>query len=100
MVSTSRPSTWPTSIRQEFTGLPSTITVHAPQSPTSHPSFPPVRLNWSRRSRSSVLSGGTDALRVSPFTLSVTFTIHALHSPCLAQSPAPFHHPLPSHPHQ
>src|SRR6202050_5440896 len=78
MVSTSRPSAWPASIRQEFTGLPSTITVHAPQSPTSHPSFAPVKSNWSRNIRNSVVSGGTVALRVLPLTLSVTVTICSL----------------------
>src|SRR5580704_10160619 len=90
MVSTSRPSTWPTSIRQEFTGSPSTITVHAPQSPTSQPSFAPVRLNWSRNSRSSVVSGATLALRVSPLSLSVTFTIGSLQSLRLGQRPRAF----------
>src|SRR5579872_839964 len=90
MVSTSRPSTWPTSMRQEFTGLPSTITVQAPQSPTSHPSFAPVRLNWSRKSLSSVVSGGADAVRVSPLTLIVTFTIRPLQSLRLGQRPGAF----------
>src|ERR1700730_5267887 len=97
MVSTSRPSTWPASIRQEFTGLPSTITVHAPQSPTSHPSFAPVRLNWSRNSRSSVVSGGTEALRVSPFSLSVTFTIGSLQSLRLGQRPCAFERSFRKH---
>src|SRR5580700_7440243 len=90
IVRISRPSTWPTSIRQEFTGLPSTITVHAPQSPTSQPSFAPVRLNWSRNSRSSVVSGATLALRVSPLSLSVTFTIGSLQSLRLGQRPRAF----------
>src|SRR5712671_3983251 len=92
MVSTSRPSIWPASIRQEFTGLPSTITVQAPQSPTSQPNFAPVRLNWSRKSLSSVVSGGTLALRVSPLTLTlnVTFTIGSLRSLRLRQRPGAF----------
>src|SRR6185503_20008678 len=75
MVSTSRPSTWPASIRHELTSLPSTMTVHAPQSPTSHPSLAPVRLKVSRNSLSSVVSGATDAVRLSPLTLIVTVTM-------------------------
>src|SRR5207245_3974791 len=97
MVSPSRPSTWPTSIRQEFTGWPSTITVQAPQSPTSQPSFAPVRLNWSRKSLSSVVSGGTEALRVSPLTLSVTFALGTLQSPRLGQRPGALQRSLRKH---
>ena len=42
MVATSQPCASTPSIRQELTGLPSTITVQAPQSPTSQPFFVPV----------------------------------------------------------
>ena len=52
--------------------MPSTITVQAPQSPTSQPSLAPVRWKWSRNSWSSVVSGGTEAVRGSPLTMIVT----------------------------
>ena len=55
-----------------MTAWPSTITVQAPQSPTSQPSLAPVKWNWSRSKRSSVVSGGTEALRVWPLTVIVT----------------------------
>src|SRR6185503_9495180 len=59
----------------------STMTVQAPQSPTSHPSLAPVRLKFSRSSLSSVVSGATEAERCSPLTVRVTETISV---PCLS----------------
>src|SRR3990172_6565793 len=50
-VVTSRPSTVGASTRHEFTGSPSSSTVHAPQFPCSQPNFGPVTC---RRSRSRV----------------------------------------------
>ena len=43
MVVTRAPRTWPTGTRQDVTATPSTSTVHAPHSPSPHPSFVPVR---------------------------------------------------------
>ena len=88
MVSTWRPSAWPASIRQALTAWPSTITVQAPQSPTSQPSLAPVRLKFSRNSWSSVVSGGTEALRVSPLTVIVTSVTPRAPFPSRSRAPA------------
>jgi hypothetical protein len=42
---------------QEFTGTPSTSTVHAPHSPSPHPSLVPVSAQSSRRTSRRRLSG-------------------------------------------
>ena len=47
-VSTCRPWRRPRGIMQALTGSPSSNTVHAPQSPASHPTFVPVRPRSSR----------------------------------------------------
>ena len=65
MVSTSRPSAWPASIRQELTALPSTITVQAPQSPTSQPSLAPVRLKFSRSISAASFPAAPSARRLA-----------------------------------
>ena len=49
------PSAWTASIRQERTATPSTITVHAPQTPCSHPRWVPVSPSSSRRKSASVI---------------------------------------------
>ena len=72
MVVTSQPSARPASIKQELTDTPSTMTVQVPQSPTSQPSFAPVRPRCSRSIFSSVVSGGTLADLDSPLTVSST----------------------------
>src|SRR5437868_6246337 len=101
IVRTSRPSACPASIRHEFTSLPSTITVQAPQSPTSQPSLAPVRLKLSRRSLRSVVSDGTDAVRCSPLTFMLTVTINLPFLGCLAlllrEVPRPFERALREH---
>src|SRR5262245_63079921 len=48
MVVTSRPSTVCTSVMHERAGTPSSITVHAPQCPSPHATFVPVRPRSSR----------------------------------------------------
>src|ERR1039458_7400496 len=53
-VTTSRPSICGARTRQEFTGSPSSRTVHAPHSPISQPHFVPSRPSWSRRRSSRV----------------------------------------------
>ena len=72
MVVTSQPLARPANIRQELTDTPSTMTVQVPQSPTSQPSFAPVRPRSSRSIFSSVVSGATLADLDSPFTVSST----------------------------
>src|SRR5687768_1137901 len=78
IVSTSRPSACTASIRHELTDLPSTITVQAPQSPTSQPSLDPVNSNSSRSIRRRVVSGATCAVRRSPLTRMVTSAMSLL----------------------
>ena len=59
-------------IRQERIGSPSTSTVQAPQTPCSQPTWVPVsRRSWRRKSDSS-RRAGTDAVRGTPLTCSVT----------------------------
>ena len=58
-VTTSRPSAWAASIRQEVTSRPSTIIEQAPQSPVPQPSFDPVNRSSSRTISSSVQRGST-----------------------------------------
>src|SRR5687768_7124146 len=78
IVSTSRPSACTASIRHELTDLPSTITVQAPQSPTSQPSLDPVNWRSSRSMRRRVVSGATCAVRRSPLTRMVTSAMSLL----------------------
>src|ERR1035441_5429157 len=62
--------------RQEFTGSPSSRTVHAPHSPISQPHFVPSRPSWSRSRSSSVrLAGG---VRVCERPLMVVVMWHSL----------------------
>src|SRR5689334_21224454 len=57
----------PTGATHERAGLPSMITVHAPQRPSPQPYFVPVRSSWSRRTLSSGTSGSTFTGTRRPF---------------------------------
>ena len=70
IVVTSLPAAWTASIRQERTGRPSRMTVHAPQTPCSHPRCVPVKLRSSRRKSASVLRASGEPVRVAPLTVS------------------------------
>src|SRR5436190_9113040 len=63
MVMTRVFETWANGTRHEFTGSPSMSTVHAPHSPSPHPSLVPVRPQ-SSRSTSSRRFIGCAATRV------------------------------------
>src|SRR6476646_11184377 len=63
------------STEQEYTALPSSSTVQAPQVPRSQTRLAPVSSNWSRRASSSVTRGSSCALSFLPFTLSDTGTL-------------------------
>ena len=55
MVITDLPSIFSVVGRQDFTALPSMITVQVPQAPSLHPSFVPFRPRFSRRKGNSFL---------------------------------------------
>src|SRR5262245_60376795 len=84
----SRPTASAASIRQEHTGSPSSITVHAPQPPRSQTSFAPVSSRWLRRARSSVTRGSTVTVLAAPLILSVSGTASGP-STCGADSATP-----------
>ena len=65
---TEAPATEAAGIRQAQTGLPSTSTVQAPQSPASQPTLVPVSRNSSRKTCDNRLTGGTDTLTAAPLT--------------------------------
>ena len=69
MVSIFRPLTSQPSTRQEQTSRPSSITLHAPQSPEEQPSLLPVRSSVSRSTSSSVSSVSHRNSAGSPFTV-------------------------------
>ena len=73
-VVTSLPAAWTASIRHERTARPSTMTVHAPQTPCSQPTWVPVRLRSSRRKSASVLRASGEPVHVAPLTLKVMST--------------------------
>src|SRR6267378_4885655 len=56
---------------QDFTGVPSTSTVQAPQWVVSHPIWVPVSLSLSRRKCTRRSLGSTSALFFSPLTVTV-----------------------------
>ena len=58
----SRPSTWTASIVHDFTGLPSTCTVHAPQLVVSQPMCVPVSPSPRRIRCDSSSRGSTSAI--------------------------------------
>src|SRR5271156_3647682 len=60
------------SIRHESTARPSTITVHAPQSPVRHPSFEPVSSSTSRKVSSRLWRGSHRNSTVSPLIVAST----------------------------
>ncbi len=68
MVSMARPSQAIASVMQEYTGRPSSRTVHAPQSPSLQTFFVPVSPSVSRRVSSSERRGGTWTDVVLPLT--------------------------------
>ncbi len=72
-VSTLRPSRPPTDVMHALTGRSSSRTVHAPQSPASHPTLVAVRPR-SSRSRSLRRVGEASASTCAPFTVRVTVT--------------------------
>jgi hypothetical protein len=59
MVVTSRPFAIAASVRHELTGIPSSSTVQAPQTPTLQPSLVPVSARSLRRKWTSSLLSGT-----------------------------------------
>ena len=65
------PSAWTASIVQDFTGVPSTSTVHAPQLVVSHPRWVPVNARPSRNRWASSSRGSTSTTRFSPLTVIV-----------------------------
>jgi len=73
-VTTSRPSAWAASTVHDFTDLPSSRTVHAPQDVVSQPTLVAVRLATSRRKCTSSVRSGTSASIWLPLTVTVTFT--------------------------
>src|SRR3954454_5585303 len=62
------------SVVHDFTGSPSTSTVHTPQFEVSQPQWVPVRPSVSRRKWTSSSRGSTSAVRGSPLTVMVTCT--------------------------
>src|SRR5688572_8998843 len=68
----SLPSTWPTGTRQLLTIRPSTITLHAPHSPSPHPSFVPVSCSSARSTSNSRAIGNTSTRCGLPLTLNET----------------------------
>ena len=72
---TSLPAACTASIRHERTARPSMMTVHAPQTPCSQPTWVPVRSRSSRRKSASVLRASTDPVRAAPFTVTVMSAI-------------------------
>src|SRR2546421_2446244 len=60
------PSTVCASVMHESTGTPSTSTVQAPQWPSLHAIFVPVRPSSSRRTAARLVSTGTSTLYASP----------------------------------
>src|SRR5262245_51457840 len=57
-------------MQQELTGVPSTRTVQAPQTWTSHERLAPVNPRWSRRKSSRTVRGSTSVSTARPLTVS------------------------------
>src|SRR3954469_15140279 len=66
------------SVVHDFTGSPSTSTVHTPQLEVSQPQWVPVRPSVSRRKWTSSRRGSTSAERGSPLTVTVICTSRLL----------------------
>src|SRR3989442_7637033 len=75
------PSAWTASMVQDFTGVPSTSTVQAPQWVVSHPMWVPVSLSLSRKKCTRRSRGSTSALLFSPLTVTVIGWPPSSHSP-------------------
>src|SRR5918995_371620 len=73
-----RPSTWTANKVHDFTGVPSSRTVHAPQLLVSQPTCVPVRPNAVRRKWTSSVRGSTSPDRSTPLTVTVTFISSSL----------------------
>src|SRR3989440_5139360 len=71
-VVTSAPSTVTANNRHERTGSPSSSTVHAPQTPCSHPTWVPVYPRSCRRKSDSSRRASTVAVRRIPLTVKET----------------------------
>jgi len=71
IVVTTEPRAWANGTRQEFTGWPSTITVHAPHSPSPHPSFVPVSPHSSRKTSRRRFIGGAETSRLFPLSVNL-----------------------------
>src|SRR3954452_15844319 len=63
------------SVVHDFTGSPSTSTVHTPQLEVSQPQWVPVRPSVSRRKWTSSRRGSSSAERGSPLTVTVISTV-------------------------
>src|SRR6266853_4582186 len=89
MVVISPPSCIKARLRQEFTRLPFTCTVHAPHCPWSQPFFVPVRATVSRRQSSSVVRGSTRSWWSLPLMRSVIGTAPSRFGPPAVAAPEP-----------
>src|SRR5207237_8171657 len=76
IVVTSAPDASAARKQHELTGSPSTSTVHAPQTWTSHERFAPVSPSPSRRKSSRSSCGSTSCTSSRPLTLSAICTGH------------------------
>ena len=63
------PSACAANIRQERIAAPSTITVHAPHTPCSQPTWVPVSLRWWRSASAKFVRGSTSIRTGMPLTL-------------------------------
>ena len=66
---TLRPATPAAGTRQAQTGSSSSMTVQAPQSPASQPTFVPVRCSSSRSTDDNRRTGGTSTETAAPLTV-------------------------------
>src|SRR5260370_28475486 len=89
MVVSSSPSCIKARLRQEFTRLPFTCTVHAPHCPWSQPFLVPVRATVSRRQSSSVVRGSTRSWRSLPLMRSVMGTAPSMFGPSAVAAAEP-----------
>src|SRR5215217_327414 len=72
IVLTARPWAWTASMMQERTACPSTCTVHAPQTPCSHPKCVPVRSRSSRKKSPRLRLTSISRTWGEPFTSMLT----------------------------
>ena len=81
MVVTDLPATSPTVTMQDFSALPSTCTVQAPQRPAPHPYLVPVRPAMSRRAHNRTVSSGPSSVRASPLMVTLAIPFPPLQQP-------------------